>query len=152
MRLYPKTTLLFSGGNGTLNDDVPSESTIFKNFLANQYVPDTHVKYEDQSRNTYENIIYSVRMARPGPKDTWILVTSAAHMPRAIALMLKLGWKGWIIPYPVDYQTRGTPKDYALNPDILGNYNAMHLATREYLALLAYRLGGRIGGQVNSAL
>ena len=45
-------------------------------------------------------------MIHPKPHEKWILVTSAAHMPRSVLLFQHFGWN--VIPYPVDYHTDGS--------------------------------------------
>ncbi len=142
MRLYPETQLIYSGGNGLLDMSAPPETLIFSDYLQRQGIADSHVRYESKSRDTYENIRYSRLLAKPDKDSVWILVTSASHMPRAMALINKY-WAGKVIPYPVDYQTAGDG-DLNFNLDILGNYAAMHNAMREYLALLFYRISGKI--------
>jgi uncharacterized SAM-binding protein YcdF (DUF218 family) len=142
MRIYPETPLIYSGGNGLLDSTAPPETLVFRDYLARLGVNDANVRYESKSRDTYENVRYSRVLAKPDKDSVWILVTSASHMPRAMALMKK-NWAGKVIAYPVDYQTPGTG-DLTFNLDILGNYAAMHNAMREYLALLFYRIGGKI--------
>ncbi len=144
MHDHPEAIVLFSGGNGTLNTDLSSEADVFRTFMTEQGIRKNRIYYETKSRNTYENIVFSQAMAKPGPREVWLLVTSAAHMPRAMAIMQKQGWPGIVIPYPVDYQTTGTAADFRFSTDVLGTFGSMHQAMREYLALLAYRIGGKI--------
>ncbi len=144
LREHPRAVLLFSGGNGTLDSSLSSEADVFRRFAEGQGADMNRVYYETRSRNTYENILFSMSVAHPAPRDTWVVVTSAAHMPRAIAVMRKQGWPGVILPYPVDYQTSGTRADFRPSADILGNFAAMHQAMREYMALFSYRIGGKI--------
>ena len=40
---------------------------------------------EEQSRNTAGNAEFSLALAKPKPGERWLLVTSASHMPRAMA-------------------------------------------------------------------
>jgi len=49
--------------------------------------------------NTYGNAVYVTDLIRPAPHERWLLVTSAAHMPRAIGVFHKLGFP--IEPWPV---------------------------------------------------
>ena len=60
---------------------------------------------EEQSRNTIENAVFSRLLADPKPGERWLLVTSAFHMPRAIAAFRAAGFP--IEAYPVDWRTRG---------------------------------------------
>ena len=50
-----------------------------------------------------ENAVYAKQVLHPGPGETWVLVTSAYHMPRSVGSFEAAGWK--VIPYPVDYKT-----------------------------------------------
>ncbi len=60
---------------------------------------------EEQSRNTIENAVFSRLLAHPKPGERWLLVTSAFHMPRAIAAFRAAGFA--VEAYPVDWRTRG---------------------------------------------
>ena len=60
---------------------------------------------EEQSRNTIENAVFSRLIAQPKPGEHWLLVTSAFHMPRAIAAFRAAGFP--VEAYPVDWRTRG---------------------------------------------
>ncbi len=73
------------------------------------------------------------------PRKPWILITSASHMPRALAVFRKQGWN--VTPYSVDFYTGlSTPwTSYSLG--ISGKW---YIALHEYLGILAYRLTGRI--------
>ena len=86
---------------------------------------------EEQSRNTVENAVFSQLLAHPQPGERWLLVTSAYHMPRAMAAFRAAGFA--VEAYPVDWRTRG-PID-ALRP--------FRLARRR-LAPYRYR-GSRVG-------
>ncbi|NJO56672.1 MAG: YdcF family protein, partial [Rhodospirillales bacterium] len=58
---------------------------------------------ETRSRNTYENARFTREIIEPAPAETWLLVTSAYHMPRAIGVFHTVGWD--VLPYPVDYRS-----------------------------------------------
>ncbi|TIP75310.1 MAG: YdcF family protein, partial [Mesorhizobium sp.] len=60
---------------------------------------------EKKSRNTDENAAFTRGLVTPKPGETWLLVTSAFHMPRAKALFDKVGFA--TVPWPVDYRTSG---------------------------------------------
>jgi len=67
-------------------------------------VPSDSVEAESESRNTYENILFARTLVQNGAGSVWI-VTSAAHLPRAMAIARKLG-----IP------ARGVPCDFRAIP------------------------------------
>ena len=102
------------------------------------------------SRSTYEDALMSLGAARPQKGQTWILVTSALHMPRALGVFRKLGWQ--VIPYPVDYLTTGRSAwhvpanvDAAVaNLDVLENLVEFGRVVREWSALAVYRVLGRV--------
>jgi DUF218 domain len=67
------------------------------------------ITLEDYSRNTVENAVYSKAIV-PKPGERWLLVTSAYHMPRAIAVFRKAG-------FPVEpVQSIGAHVENALHP------------------------------------
>lgn len=82
-------------------------------------------------------------IAREKPSGTILLVTSAFHMPRAVACFRAVGLDP--IPYPVDYQTwpLGGPSD-AFGPNLFDNIERTDLALHEWLGLIYYRVRGRI--------
>lgn len=142
-RQYPQAIVLFSGGNGLLGGGEWTEADDATIFLKHIYFPEEHVLFEDESRTTFENIKFSQRLVMPQPGETWILVTSAYHMPRAAAVARARGW-GDIIPYPTDYRTTGPTGWLPRDLDLLGNFYDLHVAMHEYLGLIAYQLSGKI--------
>ena len=97
--------------------------------------------FEDRSRNTSENALFSKEMAQPKPGERWLLVTSAYHMPRAIGIFRKAGFP--VEAYPVDWRTRG-PSDLWRPFDRLSEgLRRCDVVVREWAGLLAYWLTGR---------
>jgi uncharacterized SAM-binding protein YcdF (DUF218 family) len=76
-------------------------------------LPNKNAYYENQSRNTYENVILmkpiilelGVKSAKDAdaPPKPWLLITSASHMYRSVKIFQAQGIA--VIPVPVDYQT-----------------------------------------------
>ncbi|MBI2234846.1 MAG: YdcF family protein [Micavibrio aeruginosavorus] len=141
-RAYPNAILVFSGGSSKLIDNEHKESESITTLLENIGFPDDNIVYENESRNTYENIRNTKDMVMPQPGETWLMVTSAFHMQRSMAVAKKLGWD--VLPYPVDYRSPGR---YLLWPerfDLLDNMNQAGLALREVVGTLAYMNTGKI--------
>ncbi len=113
-------------------------------------VPREAIWLEPDSRNTYENALYSRQVLEQKGIRRIILVTSAFHMPRSVALFEHQGLE--VIPAPTDFRTtqadwemlsRGGVRNLLFNllpgPD---NLQTITLALKEYLGLLIYRLRG----------
>lgn len=136
---HPEAKLLLSGGDADiLTHPGEREADDTRRLLIELGVPPERILVEDRSRNTFENALFSRRVAAPKPGETWVLVTSAWHMPRAVGCFRAVGWK--VLPYPVDYHT-----ETDLRPDFeLGRHLALlAVASKEWVGLVAYRLVGR---------
>ena len=141
-REYPQAKLVFSGGSGRLAPDAKMEDAeVAKQALARIGVPVDRMVFEDQSRNTYENAGKSAELVHPTPKQTWLLVTSAWHMPRSIASFQKLGWN--VVAAPTDYMTSGVFSS-KLEFNLTENLMKLTVAAHEYYGLMAYWLLGHI--------
>jgi len=137
---YPDSRILLSGGNGRLLPVGMSEAKTTEDLLVEMGVDEHRLVIEDRSRDTYENAVFSKEVADPKTGETWILVTSAAHMPRAVGCFRHAGWE--ILPYPVDYQPNGRWRfDYL---DLGGSLVLFARAAHEWLGLASYYLTGRI--------
>ena len=145
-RRYPEAVLVFAGGNNTLLNDgtmVP-ESVWTEQFMESVGFDRNHVFFEEESRNTHENIRFAMKLAMPQPDETWVLVTSAWHMPRAAAVMQSMGWPGKVIYWPVDFRTDGKKRTVPPDLDVLSNMDKASIALHERLGWVTYRLTGRI--------
>jgi len=139
-RKLPNTPVLFSGFSGDLAPRGWRESDNIRDLIEQIGGLNTTVLYEEASRNTYENAVNSKLIMAFEPGTSWILVTSASHMPRAIGSFAAAGWSG-IVPYPVDYQTpkSGYSKIWDIRTGVSNIRNSLH----EYAGLLVYYLSGR---------
>ncbi len=94
------------------------------------------------SRNTHENAMEILRLLQNNPhkKDnsSWVLITSAFHMPRAIGSFRKLGMNP--TPYSVSFSAESGKKTDFLPS--LENYKNAKKAFKEWLGLLGYFLAG----------
>jgi uncharacterized SAM-binding protein YcdF (DUF218 family) len=141
-RRFPDAKFVFSGITGSNRVRRNGEHAAVESaFLAMGLAPG-RVLYERTSLDTGQNLANSMKLVRPKPGETWLLVTSAVHMPRAMAIARKLGWK--MLPWPSDYISTRDPSVYFGFPSdgLLDIDNALH----EWVGLAAYRLTGRASG------
>lgn len=96
-------------------------------------IPAEAILIERVSTNTYENLLFSKSFTVAHAGKIW-LVTSAAHLPRAMAVVQKLGME--VIPYPCCFI--GT----TLSPSLLlpntSSYRYLEVVMHEYIGLMVY--------------
>jgi uncharacterized SAM-binding protein YcdF (DUF218 family) len=80
-------------------------------------------------------------MVNPQKGEDWLLVTSAYHMPRAMAIFRAQGMDP--IAFPVDYRTYGNSEDFRPPGDGTLALRNFETAAREWVGLLVYRLAGK---------
>jgi uncharacterized SAM-binding protein YcdF (DUF218 family) len=140
-RRYPEARLIFTGGQPWLGEEGLTEAAVMRRFASDHGLAPDRVIFEDQARNTHENAVLSKALAAPAPGERWLLVTSAFHMPRAVGVFRRAGWP--VIPYPVDYRTRGDLNLFVV-PDAARRWSEFDQAIRSWTGLLAYWWSGRI--------
>jgi uncharacterized SAM-binding protein YcdF (DUF218 family) len=138
-RRFPEAKLVFSGGSGKLVRRPLSEAEVVVMFFVQQGLDAGRLMLEAKSRDTYENAVFSRELARPKPGESWLLVTSALHMPRSVAVFRKIGWE--VVPYPVSY--RAAPGVWPPF-DVARQFRLLDEALHEWTGLWAYRATGRI--------
>lgn len=139
-RRYPDSRIVISGGEGTFLQYGLPEAEATKALMVDLGVPPKRIELESRSRNTDENARFSYQEARPRPGETWLLVTSALHMPRAVGAFWRAGWQ--ITPFPVDYLTRPTPP-LVHNFSLLQGLSLLTVALKEWVGLAGYYATGR---------
>ena len=97
------------------------------------------LSFESDLQNA-ENARLSLALTTPAPGKTWVLVTSAFHMPRAMRSFEAAGWAG-LVPWPVDYRTSAFVDGMGWN--LTRNLLVLNTAIREQVGQIAYRLTGR---------
>lgn len=151
LRQHPELPFIFSGYSGRLLPQGPSEAEAFKQLLQEQGLSNHPGYYENQSRNTYENIVYSKKIMAAiaekenAPVKPWLLITSASHMLRSMQVAHKQGVD--LLPVLVDYQTSNTIAWYRF--DLVeggGRWNAL---IHELVGMAAYRLSGKASSLMN---
>jgi len=144
--------LLLTGGN-VFTDTLITKPPEAEDMLAVMQmfnVPEQAIWLETESRNSYENALFSRPLLAEKGINTILLVTSAIHMPRAVALFEKQGFE--VIPLPTDFVVTQQGWQAITRPSILAqlgnvlpvveNLQLTTSAMKEYLGLLVYRLQG----------
>jgi len=141
-RHFPEAKVVVSGGTGELFLDGEGDATTAPRLLTALGVSADRLILENKSRNTYENAVFTKGLVTPKPGETWLLVTSAFHMPRAKALFDKSGFA--TVPWPVDYRTSGREGIGLFRDNPADSLQVTTMAIREWIGLFAYWLSGRI--------
>ena len=139
MKQYPHMRLLFTGGEAALFPTGKSEASVARRYFEGMGVEASRIIYEDASRNTFENSAMSARLPGVDTKVPWLLVTSAAHMPRAMATFVHAGWN--VTAYPVDYTS--VVDASLINFSLVGGADAWQIALREFIGFFVYRATGK---------
>ena len=136
----PRILMLFSGFSNEIKPQGWSESDMAKKFFLDQGVRIDNLIFENQSRNTFENIKYSKDIIA-NHKGTWGLITSASHMPRSFFAFKK---QGLILePINVDYKT-GTSRMFLINFDISSGLRNWGIVLHELIGISYYKLTNKI--------
>lgn len=141
MQRNPQLKLLFTGGEGSLVKQELTEADRAKIYFDLMGVDGSRVIYEARSNTTFDNAVMSAELPGVDKTQPWLLLTTAAHMPRSLAVFRKVGWN--VTAYPVDFRTPDTTTgwfDYSLEGGAQRWYYTLH----EIAGFWAYRLAGRI--------
>lgn len=117
-RRFPQSRVILSGPH-------PSEEALFR--AAAEADVTGRFQLDGKARNTVENARNSLALANPAANERWLLVTSALHMPRAMATFQAVGFN--VEPWPVD------------DAHLISRY-VFPVIARELLGLVYYRLRG----------
>ncbi|MEL6939236.1 MAG: YdcF family protein [Cyanobacteria bacterium J06598_1] len=149
-RLYSQgkaPKLILSGGRVTWRGGSgASEADDMKEIAIAMNVPESAIVLEGTSLNTRQNAVNVQPILQQQSIESVLLVTSAIHMPRSVAIFKKLGIS--VVPAPTDYLV---PMDSAattlegrilsLIPDAKSTEQFTR-ALKEYVGFAIYRLRG----------
>ena len=96
---FPNARLAHSGGTNNAETD---QSAVARQLILGAAIDPRRIVFENSSRNTCENASQSQQLLHPRPAEVWLLVTSAGHVPRAMACFRAVGWE--ILPFPTDFK------------------------------------------------
>lgn len=136
-KAVPGSKLLLSGG--AVFDPVP-EAEVMDRIAVLLGVKPQDIRLESDSRDTAEE---AENIAKMIGREKFILVTSAAHMPRSMALFRRRGLQP--IPAPADFRAPKTqsPSPVRFFPGV-GSLRQTQTAVHEYLGLTWAWLRGAI--------
>jgi uncharacterized SAM-binding protein YcdF (DUF218 family) len=145
LRQHPEVPFIFSGHSGRLLSKDISEADAFKRLLQEQSL-NTHMGfYENQSRNTYENMVYSKKIIdgiaeKEGTLvKPWLLITSASHMLRSVQVAKQQGLL--VVPLSVDYQTSKQTSWHRF--DLVEGGDQWNRFIHELVGMIAYWITGK---------
>jgi uncharacterized SAM-binding protein YcdF (DUF218 family) len=135
-------TIIVSGGNLPWGRPSASEASVAAELLHAYGIPPDSIIVESNSRNTHQNAINTAGIWRERRFRSGLLVTSATHMPRALASFRKVGLD--VAPWPADFRGHSYPLVYSVF-DLLPDASSLDKTTtaiKEWLGLAVYRLRG----------
>lgn len=135
--------ILITGGSGRISNSIAREADYLQKYLVSLGVPQEDILVEKESRNTYENGLYSRHLldSLGLSKSRLLLVTSAVHMRRSEAIFAKAGFN--FDKLSVDFLW--IPSIYYLDQYIVPDPLAMHhwnLMIKEIVGFVVYKIRG----------
>lgn len=135
--------LLLSGGSGVLVGPITDEAKATEQWLTQMGFPDSTLLFERSSRNTLENIRNSIAIIDQHyeRRPRILLITSAFHMRRALAICQKQGLVAEPFPTDVQQQKLHPAPRFWLIPDAKAPA-IWELLIKEWVGMLVYKLRG----------
>jgi uncharacterized SAM-binding protein YcdF (DUF218 family) len=135
--------IVFTGGSGSIEFPEDKEGIFVGKYLHQIGVPDSAVVIESNSKNTYENAVFTKKQLDSLQLNgRFLLVTSAYHLPRAAAVFRKAGFTN-IDCYPTNRISgvRRFTFDHLFIPNANALFNLQFLI-HEWLGYLTYKIKG----------
>lgn len=132
--------VLISGGSLDPRPEAVVEADVLLRQLQQWGIPAERIVTEGRSRNTRENAVESARIIEERGWKSLLLVTSAAHMPRAAGCFTAVGLRPDLLP--VDSRASNTPLGRMSWLPRSGALNLSTDALRELAGRAVYRLRG----------
>jgi len=146
--------ILVTGGSGDLHHPEAREAPLMKRLLEGMGVSSSAILMEPESRNSFENAVFSQSLLAANGVKSVLLVTSALHMKRALAIFRKAGFVEGDTPaissqaIHVDAFSVDTLREPLVFPEsVLPNARSLVLDSRvikEMVGFAAYKVLGRL--------
>jgi uncharacterized SAM-binding protein YcdF (DUF218 family) len=134
--------LLLTGGKVNAADQGPQLADAMLDLMKRLQVPGDAILLERNSRSTFENAVESCRILKEHHAGRVVLVTDAAHLPRAVRCFRAQGID--VIPWGCRYRARPLQLSFRLIIPHPSAAEGMHAAIHEWLGLAWYWVQGRI--------
>jgi len=135
--------ILLTGGSGHVFRQDQKESFFIADVLRKSGVAAEDIIIENNSRNTYENALFTRDLVKvKGIKGRFLLITSSFHMRRSVACFRKVGFD--VDTFPVDSKTREasfTPDSFIPEPFYFTLWDQL---IHEWVGMIAYKISGYI--------
>jgi uncharacterized SAM-binding protein YcdF (DUF218 family) len=128
--------IVVTGGNQPWSSERLSEAELIRDLLTSLGVPRESIILEGSSRNTRENAVYASNTLRAINCEEPLLVTSAAHMPRALAAFQVVGINA--TPVSTDVQVAQTGRLGVL--DFLPDAESLMMTSRALREMIGQRV------------
>ncbi|CAO5680368.1 MAG: hypothetical protein HEEMFOPI_00492 [Holosporales bacterium] len=126
---YPEKRIVFSG--------TKLEAILTKKYFEEFGINLDRVVIDDQAKTTKDNAKNIKKLINEDAKKTWLLVTSAFHMKRSVALFKNVDVN--VIPHPVDYHIKNNihnkNKSYTFQFERDG-FTFWQIGIKEFLGLM----------------
>ncbi len=129
--------------SGAALEGTVSEAQVMANDLKQQNIPPQAMLLESRSYTTHENALFTTEVLKQRNIDRVLLVTSALHMPRAMAVFRKQGILAVASPSPPQIVVPGDPGFSFWQPSMRA-LSASRSIVKEYVGLLVYWVRGWI--------
>jgi len=133
--------VVVTGGNQPWSESHVAEADLIRDLLMEWGVPKQAIFLEGSSRNTRENALYSKNILDSISCSDALLVTSAAHMPRAVAAFHSVG----VQVTPVSTDVRAVRDGLPALADFLPSTGALAMTSdglREWIGQKVYEWQG----------
>jgi uncharacterized SAM-binding protein YcdF (DUF218 family) len=135
--------ILITGGSGSVLRQEYKEADFVKDQLLQMGVAKEDILSENQSRNTYENAVFSKKLLDSLQlKSPYLLITSAMHMKRSQRVFSKVGLN--TIAYPCNFTSIDNPQLFweAVIPSHKA-FEGWSNYLKEGVGLLVYKMTGK---------
>lgn len=148
MDLYQRDytpTLVLTGGDASIFGIDPQEAVQMKQWAVRLGVPESATKIDTEARNTYENATGTKRLIGSA---SILLVSSASHLPRAVPVFTKQGFR--VTPAPCEYVSQNLPREgwdnidpFDILPNDIGLRHSREVVA-EVAGIVVYWLAGKL--------